>query len=87
MVEQKPGRSGTAATKTAAPGVDGTYALAKVVGSAVEALALYRKAIPEAQQAGLDEVVQFLRDAQGEDRERVRRGFEVISGLMDANFW
>ncbi len=59
----------------------------KLLSCALEASAAYKYAIEEAQNAGQENVVAFLRQAQAQDQERAQQAIEVVQGFFARRFW
>lgn len=84
------GMSGT----TGMPGTTGTYAgvrfdqlVVKLLCCALEASAQYTDAIAAAEAAGQQNVVEFLRLAQSQDRQRAEAAMELVGRFFNERFW
>ena len=76
---QTSGRAG-ADSGTGTP--DAAYDLISVVYHALQGAETYNQYIQDAQQSGQQELVQFFRDAQQEDRQRAERGRQLLGRVL-----
>ncbi len=59
----------------------------KLLSCALEATTAYKQAIADAEEANMQNVAEFLRQAQAQDEERTRQAIEVIQSFFTTDFW